>query len=111
MATRSTTSRSALCDRRWSSQRAGCVALSDHNGVAALLGKSLNAIGTGIDAGWQMQDQSLRLWNIKTRVIAAVMNGEGGHCNEVLSIVRACHLWYRFRFHSNALSSKIRSAL
>ena len=35
-----------------------------------------------------MQDQSLRLWNIKTRVIAAVMNGEGGHCNEVLSIVR-----------------------
>ena len=36
------------------------------------------------------QDQSLRLWNIKTRVIAAVMNGEGGHCNEVLSIVSAC---------------------
>ena len=38
------------------------------------------------------QDQSLRLWNVRTRVCVLIMTGEGGHRNEVLSIVRPCLL-------------------
>lgn len=34
------------------------------------------------------QDWSIRLWNWRTRVCVIVINGEGGHVNEVLSLVR-----------------------
>ncbi len=33
------------------------------------------------------QDNSLRLWNLRTRVCILVLSGEGGHRNEVLSVV------------------------
>ncbi len=35
-----------------------------------------------------MQDNSIRLWNLETQVCVVVINGEGCHTNEVLSIVR-----------------------
>lgn len=34
------------------------------------------------------QDHSIRLWNILTRCCVLLMKGEGGHNNEVISVVR-----------------------
>lgn len=34
------------------------------------------------------QDMSLRLWNLTTRVCVLNLSGEGGHRNEVLTVVR-----------------------
>ena len=39
-----------------------------------------------------LQDSALRLWNIKKNVCIMIIHGDGGHLNEVLTIVRAFSL-------------------
>lgn len=36
------------------------------------------------------QDESLRLWNIQTKVCLLIVAGEGGHTAEVLAVVGQC---------------------
>lgn len=97
----STTLQCTRCDRRWCSRPAGYALALDLNPGSLDFPSQAHLLGRQRFLTWRFtlclvtheltvrtQDQSLRLWNIKTRVVAAVMNGEGGHCNEVLSIVR-----------------------
>ena len=44
----------------------------------------------GTQGGWALQDSALRLWNIDTNVCVLIVHGDGGHLNEVLSIVSLC---------------------
>ena len=36
-----------------------------------------------------LQDQALRAWNIQTKVCVAMLHGDGGHRNEILSVVKS----------------------
>ena len=52
-------------------------------------GKSINEIG--LHPGGELfatasKDESVRVWNLKTRVCVLVLGGEGGHSNEVVSL-------------------------
>ena len=59
--------------------------------------------------GWlaRIQDQSLRLWNLRTHVCALVATGDGSHRNEVLSIVRSPALSPSFSKHKWGLVCSI----
>jgi hypothetical protein len=35
-----------------------------------------------------LQDQALRVWNIQSKVCVAMLHGDGGHRNEILSVVK-----------------------
>ncbi|KXZ50387.1 hypothetical protein GPECTOR_16g560 [Gonium pectorale] len=51
-------------------------------------------------------DESVRLWNIRTRTCVAIFSGEGGHRNKVLSL--DFHPWDGHRFLSSGMDCAIK---
>lgn len=91
MATPSTTLRCTRCDPASSSQPAGWVLHGRRMqpGLSDGVHESMLSSGARCHGAWCcLQDQALRVWNIQTKVCVAMLHGDGGHRNEILSVVK-----------------------
>ncbi|GIL74200.1 hypothetical protein Vretimale_1963 [Volvox reticuliferus] len=52
------------------------------------------------------EDESVRLWNIRSRTCVAIFSGEGGHRNKVLSL--DFHPWDGHRFLSSGMDNAVK---
>ncbi|KAG1661560.1 hypothetical protein FOA52_009559, partial [Chlamydomonas sp. UWO 241] len=52
------------------------------------------------------KDESIRLWNLKTRTCVLIMSGDGGHTNEVLTL--DFHPWDQRRFVSAGMDNTVK---